>query len=147
MRKRLNNSSKITIYTEKESKVKPDFVFVNKLIHDDITKVDYVDLNGKHCQFEVANHSFLINSFKQIGWPDPFPNDNLPKNPHLEKYDSYVSDADELVYPQSRSNKDFIPLMIYIPRKELMWKMMRACIGVTDEKELWFNRTINIDRT
>jgi hypothetical protein len=34
--------------------------------------------------------------------------------------------------------------MIYIPRKEIMWKLMKACIGVSDEKELWFNRNITM---
>jgi len=32
------------------------------------------------------------------------------------------------------------PRLIYMPRKELIFKMMRACIGVEDETELWFNR-------
>jgi len=30
--------------------------------------------------------------------------------------------------------------MTYFPRKDVLLKMMRACIGVKKEEELWFNK-------
>ena len=46
---------------------------------------------------------------------------------------------DKLVYPEFRYIKGQVPYCIYIPRKEIMLKLMRACIGVTREEDLWFN--------
>ena len=42
------------------------------------------------------------------------------------------------MYKDSRLKKDFAPFVIYVPKRCLMFKMMRACIGVKNEKDLWF---------
>ena len=45
------------------------------------------------------------------------------------------------VYPKSRlKNALMSPRLIFLPRKELVVKMMRASICCEDETELWFNR-------
>jgi len=48
-------------------------------------------------------------------------------------------DLTELIYDKSRyKDKLHVPNVIYIGRKEIMLKMMRACIGITDINQLWF---------
>ena len=37
---------------------------------------------------------------------------------------------DDLVYEECRYVEKYSPYCIYIPKKDLMFKMMRACIGV-----------------
>lgn len=45
-----------------------------------------------------------------------------------------------LVYPEGKiQNPSESPSTLYFPRKEIMLKMMRACIGVKSPQELWFN--------
>jgi hypothetical protein len=44
----------------------------------------------------------------------------------------------DFVYADSRYRKDNSPNCIYIPSKKVMLKIMRACIGITDVKELWY---------
>ena len=48
--------------------------------------------------------------------------------------------ATDLVYNKSRYVENCAPYQIYIPRKETMFKIMSACIGVTDPQDLWMNR-------
>jgi hypothetical protein len=43
------------------------------------------------------------------------------------------------VYPDLWYRESSCPYCIYIPRKEIMLKMMRACIGISDVQDLWFN--------
>ena len=71
----------------------------------------------------------LINSFSQIAWLDPFPEDAESLK------SSFVEPAkiDDLVYHKSRLKPGFIPWVVYIPRKDIMFKIMRGCIGVTDK--------------
>ena len=87
---------------------------------------------------------FNINSFLQIGIDDPFADDD-------EKYKGSIDDvdpdlfklpvkADDLVYAQSRYIQGFSPYCIYIPRREIMFKLMRACIAVSDPSDLWMLR-------
>lgn len=51
----------------------------------------------------------------------------LPQNP------------EDMAYPRSHMKEAVTPLGIFIPRRELLLKMMRACIGVTDKNQLWYN--------
>lgn len=44
------------------------------------------------------------------------------------------------VYPPARYLEEFSPVVIFIPKKEIMFKMMRACIGVRCTSDLWINR-------
>ena len=46
----------------------------------------------------------------------------------------------DLVYSMSRYVKGESPKCIYFPSRKLMFKMMRACIGITKEDDLWFNQ-------
>ena len=43
------------------------------------------------------------------------------------------------VYPNSFYNKKRSPSCIYIPSKLIMIKIIRACIGVMNPKNLWIN--------
>jgi hypothetical protein len=43
----------------------------------------------------------------------------------------------DLVYQESRYYKDDSPICIYIPKKEVMLKIMRACIGVQKTTDFW----------
>ena len=52
---------------------------------------------------------------------------------------------DDMVYGPTRYIKGFSPYCIYIPTKEIMVKIMRACVGVKDPKELWVNRVEGLD--
>ena len=65
--------------------------------------------------------------------PDPFP---------LEQ-DGYnfvpPKGIDDLAYCKSRYQEENSPKSIYIPSPEMMFKMMRACISVDKEGDLWFN--------
>ena len=84
---------------------------------------------------------FNINSFKQIGFPDPFYNtDYLKQAVDDSSLVKFFSETTDLVYPDKWYKLENSPLCIYIPRKELMFKIMRGCIGVTKENELWFNQ-------
>ena len=91
---------------------------------------------------------FLISSFEQIGWQDPFPNDCMM---HAFKDKGHKCDcpktmvpanSENLVYPESRYIKGMIPFVIYIPKKEMMMKMIRACFGVKKVEDLWFNQKL-----
>ena len=47
--------------------------------------------------------------------------------------------VDDWVYPESRYVEGLSPFVIYIPKKEIMLKMMRACIEVKKPEDLWIN--------
>jgi hypothetical protein len=69
---------------------------------------------------------------------DPFPDENDfdLKYPLVKP----VS-INDTVYHESRYNKQNSVLCVYIPRKEIMFKLMRACLGVQSVDQLWFNIT------
>jgi hypothetical protein len=48
--------------------------------------------------------------------------------------------VDDWVYSESRYIDGFSPYVIYVPKKEIMLKMMRACIEVKKEEDLWINQ-------
>ena len=81
----------------------------------------------------------LINSFQTIGWPDPFPNDCKEVTGSIEDGHNLVipSETLDLVYLESRYYEEASPLCIYIPKKEVMLKIMRACIGATKTSDFW----------
>ena len=56
----------------------------------------------------------------------------------LDHHDAEAEQVD-LVYARSRLEQDFSPLVVYLPTKQLMFKMMRACSGCFSDKDLWFN--------
>ena len=42
-----------------------------------------------------------------------------------------------LVYDLKRYSEDYSPMCVYIPNRPLMFKMMKACIGVERVQDLW----------
>ena len=66
---------------------------------------------------------WLINSFADIGWLDPFP--AKKKNTKLMPFERR-----SLVYNENRYRPDQNPLSIYVPSKRVLITMMRACMGV-----------------
>ena len=106
---------------------------------------------------------FLVNGFAQIGWTDPFadeapqaavsptqvpadgdqagqPRDDAETRHHGAQPSVRVPTMpDELAYHESRYIPGFSPYVTYVPSKEVMFKLMRACIGVTDAEDLWIN--------
>ena len=70
----------------------------------------------------------LINSFDQISWKDPFPDKKSNFCPPV-----FIND---FVYDEKRMVEGQVPFMIFMPKKEVMFKLMRACIGVKDQWEI-----------
>jgi hypothetical protein len=87
---------------------------------------------------------FMINSFRQVGMSDPFPDDDQFIEGSLDDVDPELykvpQSPDELVYPAYRYVKGRCPYCIYIPRKEIMLKIMRACVGVDSVSEVWYHQ-------
>jgi len=70
---------------------------------------------------------FNINSFYQIGLSDPFPQMFDDKNV-------------DYFYPEHKiQNLEHIPSMTYLPRKDVMMKIIRACLDVQQKQDLWVN--------
>ena len=59
-------------------------------------------------------------------------------NEHLRE------DHQTLVYPEERLSGPNSPMVIYIPNKAVMFKIMRACIGKKSKEDLWVNFNPNI---
>jgi len=81
---------------------------------------------------EGGDRQFIINSFHQLGWPDPYPKENSYKSSAKQPVD-----GDDLVYDPVRFREGAPPYVVYIPRAEMLFKMMRACVEVKDASELW----------
>ena len=86
----------------------------------------------KYELWEEEDKDYRINCFEQIGWVDPFPKENLFKSKYTK-----TEDYEKLVYAESRFKPDEPPQVVYIPRREIMFKIMRACIDVKHEEDLW----------
>ena len=76
---------------------------------------------------------FHIWSFEQIGLFDPYPDEEMETNFNIPKTD------EDYVYRLNRYVQEYSPNAIYFPSKMVLFKIMRACIGVDDPKKLWFN--------
>lgn len=89
---------------------------------------EYFYLNMDFAVLKHQKHLF-IQDLNQIGWPDPLINDVQMQNPFKwrqpEKISDFVFSKKCYVYKKT-------PHMIYIPSKETMFKIMRACIDITD---------------
>ena len=115
-------------------------------------ELPYPGFKKRYKLADRRNLEFLINRFSQIGWTDPFA-DETPEaenqasaeaadNAEADPSSTGVrlpEDAEGLVYPEQRYIHGDSPAVIYIPSKEVMFKMMRACIGITDPKDLWIH--------
>jgi len=91
---------------------------------------------------ESTTNDFFIHHFWDMAWNNPFPEDEnsgkaLDACTHTLKHK-----FDELVYDSSRYMEEYSPLVVYLPDKWLMLKLMRACINCKTHKELWINSTI-----
>ena len=89
---------------------------------------------------------YNISSFEEIGIVDPFPDDKIQKrNFKIPQRVNEIYDIEQLVYHESRYCYNENPKLkknifcIFIPSKEVMFKLMRASIHVSSESELWFN--------
>ena len=76
---------------------------------------------------------YLINSFWGMGWSDPFPDEHSSIEPELA---DMIMEG-KLIYNESRYEYDRSIVIIYLPSKLVMLKMMRACIGVDRKEMLW----------
>lgn len=78
--------------------------------------------------------SYMINRFFTIGFADPYPDDD--KN-IIGSVDDAPDDIkppchpSHRVYPDQRYIEGKSPNCIFLPCKEVMLKLMRACIKVT----------------
>ena len=75
---------------------------------------------------------------------DPFPDDDAFKlgSKNDEPDDLKIpTNVEDKVYPKSRYISQNSPNCIYIPSKEIMLKLMRACIKVSKPEELWLFKT------
>ena len=92
-------------------------------------------------------HDFLIDQFSAVNIADPFPYEKIIYKYKCESAKGEVlfnrpHRVEDLVYPESKINVEYFQ-PIYIPTKCIMFKMMRACISVECESELWFNKSEN----
>ena len=64
---------------------------------------------------------------------DPFGNENVDVEPFI------IPTYERAVYNKSRINMRHIPKLIFLPNLRIMFKMIRACIGVDNKRDLWFH--------
>ena len=50
-----------------------------------------------------------------------------------------LNDSSHFMYPEERTVGVDSPMMIYFPNKALMFKIMRACIGINKIEDLWIS--------
>ena len=60
----------------------------------------------------------------------------------MTEHEKYVFDHTfDLAYKNEILNKSYSPVIRYLPTRNIMFKMMRACLGVyIAEVGLWFNQ-------
>jgi len=74
---------------------------------------------------------------------DPYPDDEsktILNNADLSPADKLPEVPGDMVYGPTRYIENFSPYCVYIPKQEMMFKIMRACVNVKDPMDLWFNR-------
>ena len=81
---------------------------------------------AKYDLVDTVDKQYLINSFEQICFPDPFPNEKTFESKSLPPKENT-----DLVYDNVRMFKNKPPYVVYIPREEMMFKLMRACVNVS----------------
>jgi len=87
--------------------------------------------------FTTRVKPYLVNNLKTIGLPDPFPyeEENIVAQGDLPRPDA--NDQIPNVYRKGRYIKGNSPYCLYIPNRDLMFKLMRACIKVDHPADLW----------
>ena len=93
----------------------------------------------RHMKSDTKEKNFLINSFWDIGLADPFPDEyNFGSVKFLKSDLKLLQLKISLMYAEERYTSEYSPSCIYIPNKEIMLKLMRACIEVNHVKDIWF---------
>ena len=67
-----------------------------------------------------------VNDWEDIGISDPFPNEDT----FTKSTWDYPENATTYIYSDKKLIKEYIPNCCYIPNKQMMFKLMRACLGV-----------------
>lgn len=75
-----------------------------------------------------------INSFLEIRWQDPFPDENTSLG---QDQDEFILHKDTLVYPEEFFHPKHGPMVITRPTDLVMLKLMRACVGCEEVDDLW----------
>ena len=81
-----------------------------------------------------------VSSFEELGMYDPTVKKSKKK---MSEHFAKPTGPNDLVYKKSRYIKGESPKMIMIPTKKLLFQIMRACVGVKFEEDLWFNHYIS----
>ena len=92
--------------------------FVNKDVE---IALKVVPKNG---QLNIDNKR--INSFLEIRWQDPFPDENTTIG---KDQDEFILNSETLVYPDELLDSEYPPIVITRPSDLIMLKLMRACIA------------------
>jgi len=73
---------------------------------------------------------------------DPFPDETTTLDESNVMLGDQVFTPDKLIYPDYKyhASKSRSPTCIYMPSRPLLLKILRACMGVNEVEELWFNR-------
>ena len=78
----------------------------------------------------------MIHEWFDIGMTDPLPQEAS----HGQNTFCEFETQNQFVYPPERlKNEPGPPRCIYLPSRELLWKMMRSAIDITDADDLWFS--------
>ena len=81
----------------------------------------------------------MVNTFWSIGISDPFPDESTILEQENQLFGTQKFELEKYVYPTFRYIKGQSPMQIYMPSKQILLKLVRACIGCSNESELWFN--------
>ena len=63
--------------------------------------------------------------------------ESLKEESDPERDDSWPEHIIRLCYQVNRFEEESSPMCVYIPNKKVLFKMMKACIGVEDVEDLW----------
>lgn len=94
----------------------------------------------KYDLIDKTPSKYFINQFSTVGFADPFPNDDQNIIGSFPITEVQMHDPKTRVYPSSRMEMGNSPLCIWIPNKEILLKLMRACIQVKFVDDLWIKK-------
>ena len=113
----------------------PDTIEEGKISFD-FEKRYHTCINGKET---INKRPWNIHSFWSLGMADPFPDESTMMDTDNQYVGPDKFNMSKLVYPKSRFTKEHTPMIIYIPSREMMIKIMRASMGCQRIEDLWFN--------
>ena len=123
----IDATSRVSPETEKMGNMSVQLEYDFQIVHKKTQKLD---------DFKT----YFINSFQAIGWPDPFPDEHTMAIHDQNQETEFLRDPEDLVYHESRYSEEYSPLVIYMPSKMVLVKLMRACMACDDPSDLWINR-------